>query len=146
MARILRELGKKSVEELTSAWAQPQPEWARKRLLVLRLIAQHKLSAGQIADAVGVARATVFNYLETVESRGVGALLTRGHSGGPDPTLGGADHAAFVEQLQLGKFRRAKEAQAWIKARTKRSLALSSVYTLLGKAGGNSKGNSKGVR
>lgn len=123
-------------EELAGAWAQPQPEWARKRLLVLRLIAQHKLSAEQIAEAVGVSRATVFNYLDTVESSGVGALLTRGHSGGPEPTLGGEDHDAFVEQLRQGKFRRAKEAQAWIKARTKKSLALSSVYALLGKAGG----------
>lgn len=136
MARILRALGKKSAEELAEAWAQPQPEWARKRLLVLRLIAQHKLSAGQIAEAVGISRATVFNYLETVESRGVGALLTRGHSGGPEPTLGGEDRAAFVEQLRQGRFRRAKEAQAWIKARTQKALALSSVYALLGKAGG----------
>ena len=136
MARILREIGKNKLEELASAWAQPQPEWARKRLLVLRLIAQHELSAVQIAAAVGVSRATVFNYLETEESSGVTALLTRGHSGGPDPTLGGKEQVAFVEQLQLGKFRRAKEAQAWIKARTKKSLALSSVYKLLGKAGG----------
>ena len=136
LARILRELGKKNVAELASAWAQPQPEWARKRLLVLRLIAQHRRSAGQIADAVGVARATAFNYLDAVESRGVGALLTRGHSGGPDPTLGGADRAAGAEQLQLGQFRRAKEAQARIKARTKKSLAPSSVHALPGKAGG----------
>ena len=50
--------------------------------------------------------------------------------------MGGEDRAAFVEQLRAGKFRRAKEAQAWIKQRTKRTLALSSVYTLLGKAGG----------
>jgi transposase len=136
MARTLRELGKELLEELASAWEQAQPEWARRRLLVLRLIAQHELSAAQIAQAVGVSRATVFNYLDTAESRGVAALLTRGHSGGPEPTLRGEDQAAFVAQLRLGQFRRAKEAQAWIKARTKKSLALSSVYTLLGKAGG----------
>lgn len=136
MARILRALGAKRLEELASAWAQPQPEWARKRLVVLRLIVQHELSAAQIAEAVGLSRATVFNYLETAESEGVAALLTRGHSGGPAPTLSGEDLAAFVEQLRAGKFRRAKEAQAWIKARTKISLALSSVYHLLGKAGG----------
>ena len=38
--------------------------------------------------------------------------------------------------MRAGKVRRAKEAQAWITARTKVALALSSVYTLLGKAGG----------
>ena len=136
MARILRKLGEHVVADLTTASAQPQPAWARQRLLVLRLIAQHELSAAQIAEAVGISRATVFNYLETAETQGVAALLQRGHSGGPEPTLANDDHAAFVEQLRAGKFRRAKEAQAWIERRTKRRLALSSVYTLLGKAGG----------
>jgi len=136
MARILRELGETVRTDLAAAWEETQPEWARRRLLVLRLIAQHELSAAQIAEAVGVSRATVFNYLDTAQTDGVAALLERGHSGGPAATLAGDDHTAFVEQLRLGKFRRAKEAQAWIKQRTKKTLALSSVYTLLGKAGG----------
>ena len=58
MARTLRALEKKRREELAAAWAQPQPEWTRLRLLVLRLIAQHELSAAQIAEAVGVSRAS----------------------------------------------------------------------------------------
>lgn len=136
MARTLRKLGNERVAELEAAWARPQPAWARQRLQVVRLIAQHELSAAKIAAAVGVSRATVFNYLDQVEAGGVAELLQRGHSGGPAPTLSGADDAAFVEQLRQGKFRRAKEAQAWIRERTKRKLALSSVYTLLGKAGG----------
>lgn len=136
IARILRKLGEQIVAELAVSSAQPQPPWVRQRLLVLRLIAQHELSAAQIAEAVGVSRATVFNYLDTAETQGLATLLKRGHSGGPAPTLAGDDHAAFVEQLRAGKFRRAKEAQAWIARRTQRRLALSSVYTLLGKAGG----------
>lgn len=63
-------------------------------------------------------------------------LLAREHKGGHPPTLGAADQAAFLEQPRVGKFRRAKEAQAWTKARTQRTLALSSVYSLLGKVGG----------
>jgi transposase len=136
MARILRKLGEQIVADVATASAQPQPAWAQQRLVVLRLIAQHELSAAQIAEVVGISRATVFNYLDTAETQGVAALLQRGHSGGPEPTLAGEDHVAFVEQLRAGKFRRAKEAQAWIERRTKRRLALSSVYTLLGKAGG----------
>ena len=136
MARILRKLGEQIVADVAAASAQPQPAWAQRRLLVLRLIAQHELSAAQIAEVVGISRATVFNYLDTAETQGVAALLQRGHSGGPESTLAGEDHVAFVEQLRAGKFRRAKEAQAWIERRTKRRLALSSVYTLLGKAGG----------
>lgn len=124
------------MKELAAAWEKPQPEWARKRLQVVRLVAQHELSAAQIAEAVGVSRASVFNYVELLESGGVAGLLLRGHGGGPEATLEGADHEAFVAQLRAGKFRRAKDAQAWIRERTQRSLALSSVYTILGKAGG----------
>ena len=81
MARILGKLGAVMVAELDAAWAQPQPDWARRRLQVLRLIAPHQLSAAEIAAATGVSRATVFNYLATVQTGGVAALLRRGHSG-----------------------------------------------------------------
>ena len=96
MARTLRKLGEERVAELEAAWAEAQPEWARRRLQVVRLIAQHELSAAKIAAAVGVSRATVFNYLDQVEAGGVAELLQRGHSGGPEPTLSGADQAAFA--------------------------------------------------
>ena len=124
------------MKELAAAWDKPQPDWARKRLQVVRLVAQHELTAAQIAEAVGVSRASVFNYVEAMESRGVAGLLERGHGGGPEATLEGADREAFLAQLRAGKFRRAKDAQAWIRERTQRSLALSSVYTIVGKAGG----------
>ena len=91
---------------------------ARQRLLGLRLVAPHKLSAAQIAAAVEVSRATVFNYGETVAGGGVAARLQRGPSGGLAPTLAGDDQVAFVAQLRAGKFRRAKEAPAWIRKRT----------------------------
>jgi hypothetical protein len=78
----------------------------------------------------------VCRYLDKCLTGGVAGLLRRDHKGGPTPTLAGADHAAFVEQLRGGQFRRAKEAQAWIKARTQTTLVLSRVHTLLGKAGG----------
>lgn len=136
MARYLPALGAAKAAELDAAWREHTMAWARQRLLVLRLVAQHELNAAQIAAAAGVARSTVFRYLDNFLVGGVAGLLHREHQGGTAPTLAGADHAAFVEQLRLGKFRRAKEAQAWIKARTQRALALSSVYALLGKAGG----------
>lgn len=77
----------------------------------------------------------MFRYLDKFLAGGVDGLLRREYEGGKEPTLAGADHTAFMEQLRQGKFRRAKEAQAWIKQRTKRTLALCSVYTLLGKVG-----------
>lgn len=136
MARSLPLLGAAKAGELQSAWREHPKGWTRQRLLVLRLVAQHELSARQIAGAVGVSRATVFRYLDSFQTGGVAALLRRDHKGGGTPTLAGADRDAFLEELREGRFRRAKEAQAWIKKRTKKSLALSSVYRLLGKAGG----------
>ena len=136
MARTFPSLGAAKVAELETAWQEHTAAWARQRLLVLRLVAQHELNAARIAAAAGVNRSTVFRYLDKFQTGGVAELLHRDYTGGKEPTLAGTDQTAFVEQLRLGKFRRAKEAQAWIKQRTNRALALSSVYTLLGKAGG----------
>jgi transposase len=136
MARRIRELGKSLVKELAQAWEEPQPEWARKRLLVLRLVAQHELNAERIAQAVGISRKSVFNYLDQAQEGGVEGLLNREHGGGGTATLEKEDHAAFVEELKKGSFRRAKDAQRWIRERTQKHLALSSVYTILGKADG----------
>lgn len=136
MARTLPVLGKHRIGELEAAWREHPEGWKRQRLLVLKLVAQHELTAQQIAEVVGVSRATVFRYLDSFQSGAVAALLRREHKGGGTPTLAGTDREAFVEELRAGRFRRAKEAQAWIKKRTKQALALSSVYTILGKAGG----------
>lgn len=136
MARKLPQLGLTKAAELEAAWPEHTSAWARQRLMVLKLVAQHVLSAGQIAAAVGVGRRTVFRYLDKFVAGGVAGLLHRDHQGGSLPTLAGADREAFLAQLREGKFRRAKEAQAWIEARTQRKLALSGVYTLLGKVGG----------
>ena len=93
-------------------------------------------NAEQIAVAADVSRRSVFRYLDAFISGGVPALLKREHKGGRTPTLAGADREAFLAQLREGKFRRAKDAQAWIEARTKRKLSLPGVYSLLGKVGG----------
>jgi transposase len=136
MARKLPQLGANRVVELEAAWKEPNVEWARRRLMVIRLVAQHVLNAEQIAVAADVSRRSVFRYLDAFISGGVPALLKREHKGGRVPTLAGADREAFLAQLREGKFRRAKDAQAWIEARTKRKLSLTGVYSLLGKAGG----------
>lgn len=120
--------------ELETAWREYTAAWARQRLLVIRLVVQHKLSAERIALAAGVARSTVFRYLGNFQAGGVAKLLHRDYTGGKESTLVGTDQIAFVDQLRLGKFQRAKEAQAWIKQRTNRALELSSVYTLLGES------------
>ena len=94
--------------ELEAAWKETTSEWARQRLMVIRLAAQHVLNAEQIAVAADVSRRSVFRYLDAFLTGGVEALLKREHKGGRQPTLAGADREAFLAQLRDGKFRRAK--------------------------------------
>ena len=140
MARTLPELGTQLVTDIEAAWAQSQPDWARRRLLVVRLIAQHELTVAQIMRAADVCRQTVFTYRDTVVVGGVAALLTRGESPGRPPTVQGAVAAEFVTRLEAGQFRQARDAQAWIKQRTHRELTVSWVRQFLHRVDGKLKG------
>lgn len=139
MARKLPELGEALVKALEDAWMKPQPQWARERLLVLRLIAQHELTSEQIAQVTGVSRKTIFNYRDMAVKKGVDALLKRDWGGGPTPTVRGAVAEEFVQRLEAGQFRRAKDAQAWIKKRTHKNLSLSGAHKVLRRLGGKLK-------
>ena len=139
MARTLPDLGAAVVAEIEAAWQQPQPEWARRRLQVVRLIAQHELTVAQIMRVVGVSRQTVFTYRDRVMTDGVAGLLQREHSGGHQPTVRGPVAEEFLGPLTAGKFRRAKDAQAWIKQRTRRTLSESGVRKVLRRLGGKLK-------
>jgi transposase len=139
MARTIPVLGATVVAEIEAAWAQPQPEWARRRLLVVRLIAQHELTVAQIMRVADVSRQTVFTYRDRVVAAGVQGLLQRRHAGGRTPAVRGAVAAEFLGHLAAGKFRRAKDAQAWIKKRTRRTLSESGVRKVLRRLGGKLK-------
>lgn len=104
--------------------------------MVIRLVAQHMLNTEQIAVAAVVSRRSVFCYLYAFLIVGGPARLKRKRKRGRQPTLAGADREAMVVQLRDGKFRRAKDALAWIEARTEHRLSLPGVYSLMRKAGG----------
>jgi len=88
--RTLPRLGSSLVEEIEKAWEEPQPDWARSRLLVVRLIAQHEHTVAEIMKIAGVCRQTAFTYRDTVVTQGVKGLRQRGHGGGHTPTVRGA--------------------------------------------------------
>jgi len=54
MARKLPPMGEELVKQIEAAWERPQEDWARPRLLVVRLIAQHELTTEQIAATAPV--------------------------------------------------------------------------------------------
>jgi transposase len=129
-------LGAAAVSQLRVAWEQEQPAWARLRLQVLRLVAQHELTAEQIAEGTGVSRASVFNYLEAFQAAGVAGLLRRGYRGGRPATVTGPLQAELVAGLEKGRWRRGADVQQWLLQRTGRQLALNTIYYWLGKVGG----------
>lgn len=139
MARTLPQLGEALVREIEAAWAQPQPDWARRRLLVVRLIAQHELTVAEIMRVADVSRQTVFTYRDKVVAGGVAGLLARGKAPGNRPVVRGAVQTEFLARLAEGKFRRAKDAQAWIKKRTRKTLTESGVRKVLRRLGGKLK-------
>ena len=139
MARYFPKLGEAVVAEIEAAWAQAQPEWARRRLLVVRLIAQHELTAAQIMRVAQVCRQTVFVYRDKVVDGGVAELLRRERAPGREPAVRGAVKTEFLQRLDEGKFRRAKDAQAWIKKRTRQTLSESGVRKVLRRLGGKLK-------
>lgn len=65
------------MQQIETARAEPQAEWARQRLRVVRLIAQHELTAAEIMRVCDVSRQTVFTYRDTVVAQGVAGLLER---------------------------------------------------------------------
>lgn len=139
MARTLPQLGEELVAAIEAEWAKAQEPWARQRLLVVRLIAQHELTVAQIMQAADVSRQTVFTYRDTLLAGGVEALLSRKRAPGRVPTVRGAVAQEFLVRLEAGKFRQARDAQAWIKKRTRRSLSESGVRQLLRRLGGKLK-------
>ena len=139
MGRKLPLLGEDVVMQIEAEWAKPQDEWARKRLLVVRLVAQHELTVAQIMKVTDVSRQTVFTYRDKVVEGGVAELLKRSYCGGPQPTVRGAVKEELIERLEAGQFRQARDAQAWIKKRTRKKLTESGVRQLLRRIGGKLK-------
>jgi transposase len=139
MVRTLPELSAELVREIEAAWAQPQAAWARQRLLVVRLIAQHELTSGQIARVADVSRKSVFNYRATVLRAGVAGLLKRDWAGGRTPVVRATVADEFVQRLAAGQFRQAKDAQAWIKKRTRKKISESGALKILRRLGGKRK-------
>ena len=96
--RTLPTLGRDIVEQIEEAWGKPQPDWARKRLLVVRLIAQHEHTIAQIMKIAGVCRQTVFTYRDRVVEGGVKALLHRDWNGARKPLVRGLLAQEFIEK------------------------------------------------
>jgi transposase-like protein len=108
--------------------------WQEKRLTVVRLVATGKLTAAEIAQACGVSRDSLFDYLRCLFKHGVKGLLKRGDYGGNRaPRMDTPTRQAFIKQVRKGAFRRAKDARLWLRERHV-ELALPTCYYWLKKS------------
>jgi transposase len=106
---------------------------------VVRLIAQHEHTVAEIMQIADVSRQTVFTYRDKVVAGGVAELLKREWKGARVPTVRGAVAEEFMQRLEAGQFRQARDAQAWIKKRTRKSMSESGVRKVLRRLGGKLK-------
>lgn len=139
MARKFPAFGPELVQAIETAWREPQADWARRRLLVVRLIAQHELTGEEIMRVADVSRQTLFTYRDKVVEGGVAGLLRRNWNGARQPAVHGAVAAEFIQRLEAGQFRQARDAQAWIRKRTRKKLSESGVRKVLRRLGGKLK-------
>jgi transposase len=69
----------------------------------------------------------------------VKGLLKRDWNGARKPAVRGAVAEEFLERLGEGKFRQARDAQTWIKKRTRKTLTESGVRKTIRRLGGKLK-------
>ena len=111
--------------------------WQQKRLLAIRMIGQHEMSAEAIAEALDLSRASVFNYRDRFEEGGIEGLLSWGKGRcGRKGIFDGALRSELLEGLSNGRWRRAKDIQAWLKERTGQTRAEGTLLYHAKKSGG----------
>ena len=109
---------------------------SQQRLLAARLAASGQLTAGQIAEQLGISRRRFFDWMNALKAGGLAGLLKRQHGGGAGPQIKGDVRTELLAGLQSGRWKRAREIQHWLRDRHAIRLKLPGVYYWLGKLGG----------
>jgi transposase len=122
--------------EVTAALTDCQEVRAHQRLLAMRLAASGQFTAAQIAEQMGVSRRQFFHWVNALKAGGVARLLERDHGGGQPAQIYGPILTELRLGLQAGRWKRAKEIQAWLRQRHETRLTVKGVYYWLGKLGG----------
>jgi len=121
---------------VTSALEDCKDVHSHQRLLAMRLAAGGQLTAAQIAEQIGISRRQFFHWVNALKAGGVERLLAREHGGGQPAQI----HGGLLEELQTGlragRWKRAREIQAWLQERHRKKLTVKGVYYWLGKLGG----------
>ena len=92
-----------------------QREMERLQALRLGLAGQHTLA--EIGAAVGRARSRIAKWMRLARAHGVAEVLGRHQGRGRAPQVKGQALKELSEGLRRGRWKRAKEARAWLIAR-----------------------------
>jgi transposase len=110
--------------------------WRRERLLAVKLGLEGQLTLEEMAAQLGRARSCVQRRLERFRRDGLEGLLHRPEGGkGPASALSPALAQALNQKLAAGDFRRAADAQRWLREEGGLCVELTTVYKYLKKAG-----------
>ena len=121
---------------VTAAMTDCKDVRAHQRLLAMRLAASGQFTAAQIAEQLGVSRRQFFHWVNALKAGGVARLLERDHGGGQPAQIHGPILTELRAGLQAGRWKRAKEIQAWLRQWHETRLTVKGVYYSLGKLGG----------
>lgn len=108
----------------------------QQRLLAMRMAASSQFTAAQIAEQVGISRRQFFHWVSALKEGGVAGLLEREHGGGAPPQVQGPAREDLLAGLKIGRWKRAKEIQQWLREQHQIKLGLTGVHYWLGKLGG----------
>jgi transposase len=110
--------------------------WRRERLLAVKLGLEGQLDLEEIAAHLGRARSCIQAWLEAFRRGGLEGLLRPPRRGqGPASQLSPELAQALAQKLAAGEFRRAVDAQRWLRQTGGLSVKLVTVYKYLKKAG-----------
>jgi transposase len=121
---------------VTTALAEVKDVQSHRRLLAMRLAASGEFTAAQIAEQIGVSRRQFFHWVNALKSGGVERLLEREHGGGQPAQVKPRVLQELQAGLQVGRWKRAKEIQQWLRQCHQTQLSVKGVYYWLGKLGG----------
>jgi len=126
-------------EALLLRFKKEKPGWQRERLLALKRVMEGDPTQ-RVADELGRSQATVQTWINKFRSGGIEGLLQKGKGIGPQSRLTSEMQEAMTAQLELGKWRTARDAWKWLKENHDvGDLKESVIYKYLGKCEGRLK-------
>jgi len=137
MAKKFKLVGPEELEAVEVALKRSRRPRDRQRLKAIRQGILGQSTMEEVAEKTGVSRATIGTWAQRFREGGIAKVLATGfHQRGCKGTLKEEVKAALKKELATGRFKRTKEAAAWLAAEHGIKAKLGTVYSWLGKVGG----------